>query len=285
MATTAALTENSRQGINFEIPPCIGPEAWLSPNLRPGCGHAYDKTPVGLVVNVRNDPVNLIDRDGRDFVSSMTVSDSGAQFIANYETFQGKIYKDQAGNDTIGFGHLITSADGNKYANGITYEDALQLFKSDLSVYVASVNRDLQVAVTQQQFDSLVSFAFNAGQYALGGSQLLNAINAGKAVTEDLFTMWNKVSSNGKLVVSQGLTARRKDEFELFSTGDYNKGPRPVMPGGGGGTLFFGGGFDLIDVFDASISGESELDRFLNWVYSIDVRPREDISIRIYYSN
>jgi hypothetical protein len=65
MATTEALTENSRQGINFQIPPCIGLDARLSPNLRPGCGHAYDETPVGLVVYVRNDPVNLVDPDGR----------------------------------------------------------------------------------------------------------------------------------------------------------------------------------------------------------------------------
>jgi hypothetical protein len=65
MVTTAALTENSRQGINFEIPPCIGTEAWLSRNLRPGCGYAYDETPVGLVVYVRNDPVNYVDPDGR----------------------------------------------------------------------------------------------------------------------------------------------------------------------------------------------------------------------------
>jgi hypothetical protein len=64
MATTAALSENSRQGINSKIPPCIRPEAWLCPNLRPGCGHAYDETPVGLIVYVRNDPVNYIDPDG-----------------------------------------------------------------------------------------------------------------------------------------------------------------------------------------------------------------------------
>jgi hypothetical protein len=65
MAMTAALTENSRQGINFQIPPCIGPGAALSPNLRPGCGHAYDETAVGLVVYVRNDPVNYVDPDGK----------------------------------------------------------------------------------------------------------------------------------------------------------------------------------------------------------------------------
>jgi len=67
MATTAALTENSRQGINLEILPCIGLGAWLSPETRPGCGHAYDETAVGLVVYVRNDPVNRTDPDGREW--------------------------------------------------------------------------------------------------------------------------------------------------------------------------------------------------------------------------
>jgi len=71
MVTTAALTENSRQGINFPIRPCTGPKAWLSPKPRPGCGHAYDETPVGLVVYVRNDPVNYIDPDGRHWTSGL----------------------------------------------------------------------------------------------------------------------------------------------------------------------------------------------------------------------
>jgi hypothetical protein len=62
---TCGLSQNSRQGINPKIPPCIGLEAWLSRDLRPGCGHAYDETPVGLVVYVRNDPVNYIDPDGQ----------------------------------------------------------------------------------------------------------------------------------------------------------------------------------------------------------------------------
>jgi hypothetical protein len=59
MAATVALMENSRQGINLQIPTCIGLEAWLSRNPRPGCGHAYDETAAGLVVYVRNDPVNM----------------------------------------------------------------------------------------------------------------------------------------------------------------------------------------------------------------------------------
>jgi hypothetical protein len=59
------LIENSRQGFAAQKPPCTGLETDLSRNLRWGCGHVYDETPVGLAVYVRNDPVNKIDPDGR----------------------------------------------------------------------------------------------------------------------------------------------------------------------------------------------------------------------------
>jgi hypothetical protein len=68
MATTAQLTENSRQGFEPERRACIWLDAELSRNLRWGWRHAYDETPADLAVYVRNDPVNKIDRDGRRWV-------------------------------------------------------------------------------------------------------------------------------------------------------------------------------------------------------------------------
>ena len=59
------LSENSRQGFDVQKQTCIGLEAWLSRNLHWGCGHIYDETPAGIAVYVRNDPVNLVDPDGR----------------------------------------------------------------------------------------------------------------------------------------------------------------------------------------------------------------------------
>ncbi len=66
MPTTAGLTENSRQGFEPENPDRIGLKTELSRNTRWGWGHAYDETPPGLAVYVRNDPVNAVDPDGRD---------------------------------------------------------------------------------------------------------------------------------------------------------------------------------------------------------------------------
>ena len=77
MATTTTPTENSRQGINFQIPHCIGPDPWLSRNLRWVYGHAYAETPVGLIVYVRNDPVNLVDPDGHIAIPGIIVIGGG----------------------------------------------------------------------------------------------------------------------------------------------------------------------------------------------------------------
>jgi hypothetical protein len=81
MATAEQLSENSRQGFEVQKQTCIGLTSDLSGNLRWGCGHAYDETPVGIAVYVRNDPVNLIDPDGKQPTFSVTVWGWGAAFL------------------------------------------------------------------------------------------------------------------------------------------------------------------------------------------------------------
>jgi hypothetical protein len=81
MATVERLSENSRQGFEVLKQACIGLEGDLSRNLRWGCGHIYDETPVDIAVYVRNDPVNLVDPDGRDWTISVTVWAPGSAFL------------------------------------------------------------------------------------------------------------------------------------------------------------------------------------------------------------
>jgi hypothetical protein len=71
MSMAEKLIENSRQGFAAQKPPCTVLETDLSRNLRWGCGHVYDETPVGLAVSVRNDPVNNLDPDGRKTVCAV----------------------------------------------------------------------------------------------------------------------------------------------------------------------------------------------------------------------
>jgi len=76
------LSENSRQGFKIQNPACIGLDSNLSRMSRWGCGHVYDETPVGIVVYVRNDPVNYVDRDGR-VADPVYTDDNGNPFPIN----------------------------------------------------------------------------------------------------------------------------------------------------------------------------------------------------------
>jgi len=70
MVTVEQLSENSRQGFDVQKQSRIGLESDLSRNLCWGCGHVYDETPVDIAVYVRNDPVNLVDPDGRFYIAA-----------------------------------------------------------------------------------------------------------------------------------------------------------------------------------------------------------------------
>lgn len=76
----------------------------------------------------------------------------------------------------------------------------------------------MEVPLTQQQFDALVSFAFNVGNGAFCDSTLLKRLNAGQydAVPAQL-NRW--VKAGGKTL--EGLVTRRAAEGALFSRGMY----------------------------------------------------------------
>jgi GH24 family phage-related lysozyme (muramidase) len=142
-------------------------------------------------------------------------SSNGIAFIKRLEGFSAEVYKDSAGNATIGYGHLVRK--GEDFSGGITEERAAQLLLQDVQTTVGAVNTKVTARVSQNQFDALVSFTFNVGAGSLGKSTLLDNINSGKSVTKSNFTAWNR--AGGKVV--PGLTDRRTAEFYLYSKGDY----------------------------------------------------------------
>ena len=116
------------------------------------------------------------------------------------------------GELTIGYGH--TSAAGEptvKPGMKITKAEADAIFKRDIQKYVNDVNRLVNVELTQNQFDALVSFQYNTG--SLATSTLLKRVNAGqfdKVPAE--FMKW--VNDNGRMV--PGLINRRRAEVAMW---------------------------------------------------------------------
>jgi GH24 family phage-related lysozyme (muramidase)/LysM repeat protein len=108
-------------------------------------------------------------------------------------------------------------AAANKDLISLSADQEKALLRQTVEPYAATVRDAVKVPVTQNQFDALVSFAYNigAGQSGFKGSTALSRLNKGDtAGAAEAMTWWNK--SEGK--VSQGLINRRADEVELFNT-------------------------------------------------------------------
>lgn len=135
------------------------------------------------------------------------LSQNGLKLIKKYEGCRLKAYQDIGGVWTIGYGHT-----GNvKKGQTITQKQADNLLVQDTKRFVAHVNKFMGVyQFNQNQFDALVSFAYNIGNIntlTKNGKMSINEIS--KRIP--LFC-----NCNGKKV--KGLVLRRADEKILFDT-------------------------------------------------------------------
>jgi lysozyme len=142
-------------------------------------------------------------------MSTRRLSKAGLTFIASWEGYRAKAYKDIGGVWTIGFGHT----GGVKSTDSVTREQALELLRRDAATAETAVRQLVEMPINQDRFDALVSFTFNVGVNAFKTSTLLRKLNAGDypGVPAQLMR-WNKV--NGRPV--QGLTRRRRAEADLW---------------------------------------------------------------------
>lgn len=171
-------------------------------------------------------------------VTDKKISDKGTNFIAVCEggkSADGRFhkYQDVAGYWTIGYGHLIQP--GEEFPESISAEEAEALLHNDLNegTYVKSVNEFAKkegLTLTQSQFDSLVSFAFNLGSGYFGSGMdmyylkatLISSRIGSKADSADIYEGFKRYHyAGGKKYV--GLYTRRMDEAEMFVKGDYNR--------------------------------------------------------------
>lgn len=141
-----------------------------------------------------------------------TTGNGGIALIKQYEGLRLTTYKDAVGIPTIGYGHVENPIPPGG-TRTITAEAAEQILREDLQRFEHDVNSMLTVEVTQNQFDALVSFAFNLGPANLKSSTLLRKVNSGdfNGAAEE-FPKWNHAGGQ----VLAGLTARRNAEKTCF---------------------------------------------------------------------
>ena len=144
----------------------------------------------------------------------MHVSPSGIDLICDFEGKRLVAYDDGVGVWTIGFGTTI-------YPNGIkvkkgdvcTEAQAKAYMAHDLKKFELAVNNVVTVPLSQNQFDALVSLAYNIGTNAFKNSTLVKKLNAGDIRgAANQFDVW--VKAGGKRM--QGLVNRRAKEKALF---------------------------------------------------------------------
>jgi lysozyme len=159
---------------------------------------------------------------GNAMNGTLTVSAAGLKLIQSFEGCEKPVkgkrgryraYVDPVGILTIGWGH--TNATGRAFDADTVWTQAEcdAALAEDLAKFEAGVRALVKVALSQCQFDALVSFAYNCGLGNLRSSTLLRKVNKGDfAAAAREFAKWNKAGGR----VLAGLTRRRAAEAMLF---------------------------------------------------------------------
>lgn len=141
----------------------------------------------------------------------MKTSEKIKSMIKQWEGCRLTAYRCPAGVWTIGYGHTK----GVKAGMKITQAEADAMFEEEIEVFEKQVRPLLAgVTLTQNQYDAIVSLAYNIGVGALGRSTLLKKV---KANPNDPSIKWafNKwIRGGGKVL--PGLVNRRKKEAEHY---------------------------------------------------------------------
>ena len=142
-------------------------------------------------------------------MANKRIGQAGLDLIKQYEGCRLAAYRCAAGVWTIGYGHTAGVHSGMT----ITQAQADAYLQQDIAKFEGYVNNPAYVPITEQlnqnQFDALVSFAFNLG----AGN--LRKLCKGRTAAQIALTMPSYNKAAGKVLA--GLTRRRKAEQALFN--------------------------------------------------------------------
>lgn len=146
----------------------------------------------------------------------MILDNKGYLLITKFEGLSLKPYLCSAKIPTIGYGNTYYP-DGKRVTlldKEITKQQAFDMFKELANRFAKRVDALVTSNINQNQFNALVSFAYNVGTGNFASSTLLKKVNRNPndLTIKDEFLRWNK--AGGKVI--NGLTNRRNEEADLY---------------------------------------------------------------------
>ncbi|GAB5454245.1 MAG: hypothetical protein Hens2KO_04740 [Henriciella sp.] len=145
---------------------------------------------------------------------NMRTSQAGLDLIKAFEGFRARSELLPNGRWMVGYGHVRRAKKGVR-VNETEAEAILREY--DLPPVERYVMRCVLAPMTQNEFDALVSLAFNIGPKAFSGSDVVASMNAGNRLeAAAAFDLWRRAKIGGRVQIVDALVRRRAAEKALF---------------------------------------------------------------------
>lgn len=167
-----------------------------------------DKTILSDTISKYKDPI------------TMKLSHAGWEHIKKEEGLRLKVYKIGDGMVTVGYGHAERIGKSKlRVGQKITQEQAMQYLIKDVNTAAQGVKRmfkqwkeeGVDIQVTQNQYDVLVSMAYNMGVSKLRRTKFVQHLK-----NKDFEKAAHQIKVTGVNDRFPGLAKRRLKEFDLF---------------------------------------------------------------------
>lgn len=141
------------------------------------------------------------------------ISQAGLDLIKNFEGLRRRSSKLPTGGWIVGYGHTRSAREGIE----VSEREAEYLLRYDLQETERLVCDVVRAPLHQNEFDALVSLAWNIGEEAFRHSDVLKYVNSGEMLAAaESFAAWRKARIDGHLIVLDALVRRRAAEKNLF---------------------------------------------------------------------
>ncbi|MEL7041773.1 MAG: glycoside hydrolase family protein [Pseudomonadota bacterium] len=145
---------------------------------------------------------------------NMRTSQAGLDVLKAFEGFRSSSERLPNGRWVIGYGHVRRAREGVRISEA---EAEAILREYDLPPVERHVMRCVLAPMTQNEFDALVSLAFNIGPKAFASSDVVAHMNGGNRLdAAHAFDQWRRAKIGGRVQIVDALVRRRAAEKALF---------------------------------------------------------------------